>query len=467
MINANKRISRYMGLNLLMIAFAFYFLPDFTVFDLLPDVMAYVLITLGLSKLSDVSESIADARRKFSYMIYYGIGKLASLFVIFGLIGYDERPNAFLVAAFAFSVVEIFFLIPAYKSLFDGILYLGMREESVAVFKQEEKKQTNASYTEKVKRFTVIFIVVKNLAATLPESLSLLVNVDVQSYNHSFYDDINYFRFIAMTLSLVFGIIWLKKIEKYFSAIVNDRPFMARVCEKYEKEVLPNTALFTRRRIKKAILLLVIGAFLTVDFYIEGNDGFNVLPDILGALCFIGGILFTFEGKNRYKVPTIIVTALYGVLSTLTWIFNYMFTYEYTAAEVSRDVTANALWTVLFAVSVLEAVGFFAMVGSAALAVRELVREHTGSVNAYASIDPEAKKKALHREFEKRLYVCLFFVALAAASGPFRVWMFSSESMVADMSWIFEFVLTITFACVFTRTLHLVNEEVEEKYRLM
>ena len=466
MIYAKNRADRKLGLNLLRIAFIFYFLPDFTVFDLLPDVIAYVLITLGLSKLADVSESIADARRKFSYMIYYGIGKLVALFVVFGLIGYDERPNAFLVAAFIFAVVEIFFLLPTYRSLFDGILYLGMREESRAVFKNP-KESKNRNYTESIKRFTVVFIIVKNLAATLPETLSLLVNVDVQSYNHSFYDDINYFRFIAMTLSLTFGIIWLKKIERYFVDLMNDAPFMERILERYEKEVLPNTAIFTRRRIKKAILFLVLGAFLTVDFYIEGNDGFNVIPDCLGALCFVGGILFTLEKKNRYKMPAMLITASYGVLSILTWIFNYMFTYEYTAAEVSRDVTANALWTVLFAVSILEAVGFFAMVGSSLLAVRELIREHTGSVNAYASIDPEAKKKALHRDFENRLYVCLAFVILAAASGPFRVWMFSSESMVADMSWIFEFVLTITFACVFTRTMYLVNEEVEEKYRLM
>lgn len=466
MINEKSRTDRKMGLNLLRIAFVFYFLPDFTVFDLLPDVIAYVLITLGLSKLADVSDSIADARRRFSYMIYYGIGKLASLFVVFGLVGYDERPNAFLVSAFIFAVVEIFFLLPTYTGLFDGILYLGMREESVAVFKREGAP-SKKNYTETVKRFTAIFIIVKNLTATLPETLSLLVNVDVQSYNHSFYDDINYFRIIAMTISLVFGIIWLNKIEKYFVNLMNDSAFMYRIAEKYENEVVPNTAIFIRRRIKKAILFLVFGAFLTVDFYIEGNDGFNIIPDFLAALCFIGGVIFALEKKNRYKMPAILITASYGVLSVLTWIFNYMFTYEYTAAEVSRDVTANTLWLVLFAVSVLEAVGFFAMVGSVLLAVRELIKAHTGSVNAYASIDPEAKRRELHRAFGKRLCVCLSFAVLAAASGPFRVWMFSSESMVADMSWIFEFVLTITFACVFTRTMHLVNEEVEEKYRLM
>ena len=467
MIHEKNRSDRKLGLNLLKIAFVFYFLPDFTVFDLLPDVIAYVLITLGLTKLADVSESIADARKKFSYLIYYGIGRLASLFIVYGLIGSDERPNAFLVAAFTFSVVEICFLIPAYKGLFDGILYLGMREESLAVFRQEGETLVKRSYTEKIKRFTVIFIIVKNLAATLPETLSLLVNVDVQSYNHSFYDDINYFRFIAMTLSLTFGIIWLKKIEKYFAALMNDKHFIDRICEKYEKEILPNTAIFTLRRIKKAILLLVIGAFLTVDFYIEGNDGFNIIPDFLASLCFVGGILLTLERKNRYRMPTILVTSAYGVLSVLTWIFNYMFTYEYTAAEVSRDVTANALWTALFSVSILEGVGFLTMIGGVLLSVRELIREHPGSVNSYASIDPEAKKRELHRSFEKRLYVCLAFLILAAASGPFRVWMFSSVSMVADMSWIFEFVLTITFACIFTRTMYLVNEEVEEKYRLM
>ena len=39
------------GFTLVMWAFAFYFLPDFALVDVFPDIVAYILLYIGLNKL--------------------------------------------------------------------------------------------------------------------------------------------------------------------------------------------------------------------------------------------------------------------------------------------------------------------------------------------------------------------------------------------------------------------------------
>ena len=53
---------------------------------------------------------------------------------------------------------------------------------------------------------------------------------------------------------------------------------------------------------------------------------------------------------------------------------------------------------------------------------------------------------------------------LAGAGGVFRVIMFRYATLLADMSWVVEAVLTLAFFVMFARVLWRINEEVKEKY---
>lgn len=467
MLNIRKRKApKNMGLGMIAASFIFYFLPDFTVLDLLPDVIGYMLMFFGLTALADLSEGMSDVKRKFGRLIIFGVIKFFSLFLIYGLLDDYERPNATLSVLFVFALIEVCFLIPACKSLFDALIYIGTKEESTAVFNRKNKR-FRKSYTDSIKLFTIIFIFIKNWMAIFPEFLSLAANVDVQSHTYTRYDDINYFRILAMTVSLVMGIIWLCKIEKYFSGLKHDLPFVERLKERYEAEVLPNEALFRRRKITVAFCLYIIGAFLAIDFYIGGNDGNNIIPDIISALFFLSGSLFMIRRKSSTRLFSLGSCSIYGILSFVTWILNYEFTYHYTAKEVSRDVIANTFWIILLIVSVIEALCFCAMILSIVKELMDTVKEDTGHLSVHQTIDPIQKAKLLHKELNKHLYISFTLGGIASAGIPLRVWMFSSESYLSDISWIIEMVLTTIFAVYFTRSLFIIKGEVEEKYRLM
>jgi len=72
-----------MGIPLISAGFLFFFLPDFTVLDILPDFIGYLLISAGLTKFSDMYEEIAEAKKLFSRLALLGVAKILSVFIVF------------------------------------------------------------------------------------------------------------------------------------------------------------------------------------------------------------------------------------------------------------------------------------------------------------------------------------------------------------------------------------------------
>lgn len=459
------KVKRSLGLGLLSVALIFYFLPDFSIVDIFPDFIGYILTALAVSMVADMSEEMAEAKKRFSQMIAVGIAKFAAMIIIFSTVSADEMPNMLLTAAFVFGIAECIILVRAYSSLFDAFLYLGTREEGTAVF-GGGKKTYRKSYTDTVKRSTITFIIAKNFLCVMPETLSLSVNTNLQSYDYSSLYSVNLLRFLGMIISLVWGIIWLCKTEKYFSAVLHDKQFMDKLIGKYKSEVLPNTSLHRRKKIHFSLLMLVIAAVLAIDFYIDGNNGYNIIPDIFSGSLFIIGSLALPNVNKKMRIMTVSLGTVYSLTSLASWGLNAYFAYEYTAAEVSRDIIANRIWMALTALSCFEAVIFMAMIGAVVLSLREMIKNNTGYLPSHPTIDPEAKARELHKTLNRYLYIASAFAALTAISDPFRVWMFSRSSEIADGAWVIQMVITIVFASVFCWSLYRVNEEVEEKYQL-
>ena len=71
-----KRFNKKMGFNLLLLSAAFYFLPDFIMIDLLPDIIGYVLAAIGMTMLADICDDLDLARRKFMQLILLGAARL-------------------------------------------------------------------------------------------------------------------------------------------------------------------------------------------------------------------------------------------------------------------------------------------------------------------------------------------------------------------------------------------------------
>ena len=96
--------------------------------DRFPDVIGYLLLCIGLSKLSDLNESIADATGRFRVMLLVGVGQLVASYILHvvmvekvNLTNPYERPVAILLCSFVVAVLRCYFLIPAFRDLFKGI----------------------------------------------------------------------------------------------------------------------------------------------------------------------------------------------------------------------------------------------------------------------------------------------------------------------------------------------------------
>ncbi len=469
MIETRKtKFNKKMGLNLLLAASVFYFLPDFIMVDLLPDVIGYVLAAIGMTLLADICDDLEVARKKFMQLILLGAARMFGLFAVFALFDNKERPTAILMMTFIMAIVECLLLIPAVASLSEGLLYLGTRHDGRAVFTNPRKKRLGGrSYTDKVMRQTVVFVLFKNTLSVLPELLSLSTGENFQSYTYQLYDQVNVLRVFAMIAVSVAGIVWLCRVVKYLKAVMADVPFMESIAEKYRTEILPNESLFMRRRLSIAFLILTVGAFAAMDFYIDGNDGINVIPDIICAVCMMIGVLVASEKGNKWRLPTVWISAIYGIISTLTWKFNYDFTYAYTAKDVSREPIANTLWKILTAASVLESVCFVAMTVFVVLALDATIEEHTGYMPRHPSIDPVERARQIHTRLRRLLRAVPVVALLVGMACVLRVWMFCSESLLSDLSWIIEMLLSGAFAIVFAVALYRIKEAVEEKYMLL
>ncbi len=481
-----RKFNRKMGLNFILASVVFYFLPDFMMIDPLPDVIGYVLAAYGLTMLGDICEDLADARRRFMKLIILGAARLFGLFAAFALFSGNERPTAILTVTFVLGVIECLFLIPAVKSMFNGLIYLGTRNNGTAVFNRPPKnvgsvkngkrvkriRTDRRSYSDTVMRQTIFFILLKNILSILPEMLALSAGDDSQYYNYNRYDQINYFRVLAMIIVVIAGIVWLRRMRKYLRALIGDAPFMNSLAERYSTEVLPNESIFFRRRAALAFIVMSVGAFAAMDLYIRGFDAeqelreINVIPDLICAICLMVGVFIISNKASKWRMRAVIATAVYGVVSSLSWKFNYDFVYEYGAAQVSRDIVANRIWKLLTALSVFEAICFTVTVFVVGMVLRDTIEQHTGYFPKHATIDPTARAQELHKKLNFLLQVSTVFAALAGAGGVFRVWMFCSESFVADLSWIIEMALTAVFALMFSYSMSRIKESIEEKYML-
>lgn len=461
-----KKIRKSLGLGMVSVALLFYFFPDFSIIDILPDFVGYILTVLGISMLADMSEEMAEAKKRFSQMIGVSIAKFAAVILIFGTSSPDEMPNLLLTAVFVAGIAECLILIRAYSNMFDALLYFGTRQEGSAVF-NGGKKVYRKSYTDTVKRSTVTFIIVKNILCIMPEMLSLSVDVNLQSYAYSNLNNLSFFRVIGMIISLIWGIVWLCKTRRYFSTVINDKPFMDRLTEKYKADILPNTSLHIRKKIHFSLFLLALAAILSIDFYIDGNNGYNIIPDIFSGILFtVGALIVPGDNKKNLRLWTVASGVLYSLATLASWMLNSYFAYEYTATEVSRDIIANRIWQVLTALSCFEAVLFMAMMGAVVISLSEMVKSNTGYLPSHPTIDPEAKARELHKMLNGYLYISSVLAVLTAMSDPFRVWMFSISSELSDGAWVIQMMITVIFASVFCRSLYRINEEAEEKYQL-
>ena len=439
-------------------AFVFLFNPNLNIVDILPDFIGYAILYVALSKLSLLNETIELAQKGFFRALCLDVAKLVCVVFVFGMQNPEEQNTLLLLSSFVFAVGELLILIPAFGNLFSGLINLGYKYDNTSVlgYRNERSKKNR---TEKIRSFTVFFLIVKVAMATLPEfSVLSTHNYDDMSSTIEIYTFVGLLRSFAVICALIVGVVWLFRVAAYFRAVKKDTAFSSAIADDYKLNVLPRESLFVRKSVKLMFLFFCMAALLCVDLRI---GSFNVIVDVLAAVTLIVSFFATkrYLG-NAYK--SIIPFVVYGVISLIAVIFEFRFFGEYYYAEIWRDNEAYSSYVIMLVWSLLDAIAFLFAVWGMSNMLRKVIKEHTGFYVPSASVNVEDKIKRVHGELNKK--VCLLYVTgvLAAAADLF----YDFGAHEVKFALLVNTVCSLIFFVAVFFVTDAIGDEVESKYML-
>lgn len=493
------KVKKNLGLGYLIAAAFFLFNPNIVIIDFIPDFIGYILLITGISQLSDLNHHMEEACKLFKRMFIVSLAQFFSIFFVFGVLPSREIASSLMLVCFAFGALELILLIPAFKSLFEGFIYLGSRHDSTAIFKRKKSKmkkplsisekslrklsaknpkrleklqkklaRKNAKRTKerfgmtataKATLFTIIFVIAKPVFTFAPEILELFDSRVNPNLTVNFYRYIDSFRLVSWIFLLPIGIVWLITFIRYVKSIIKDSPFINELSEKYTSEISPKTFLFTQRYIKLAFIILAVALAFNVDFYV---DHASILPDFISPIILMI-MLFIVRKFGKVPIKSYIFSVGYMLTSLTTYILNIRFYSNHTLSMTFLYPEAYNKFLALAICKSLDSALFVCMILSLLPILSKIIMENTGFMPiGTANYNVQDKIKYIHTMLNKKLTVITVLAILAGISSICYVIFLRSF----DYIWLVEFVVYIVFAVYFVRTLNSIREEMEYKYML-
>ena len=389
-------------------------------YDVLPDLFGYALLWLGLWRLSELSDDLRDAMRLFRNLIWVSVGQLAAQWIIHDFlpgfikqmegtlneVNEYESPMLVLLASFAWAILTWYYLIPAVRRLFAGFGTLALCAEG----SQIATLRRGRTACERMARVSVWFAILLPLLALLPE-LSILTTFDLMSDQPSvtfdWYRFINLFRIVCGIVAGVVGIVWFLLALRFYIKVMRDRPFLERIENKYEAEVLPRVKGALYRRASAAFVLITVGLLFAADIRIDGHP---VLHPVLCVILLSGG-LFAILRPTRGALLAVCGTGIPLIaVSHAHWVLLNAYLHDHRIEEALYTPRAYDKFFVIRCLEAAQAVltaCFFAVILLLLWrAIREMDRMTDGAVIGRDS-----------RRYLTRLAVALGFSALMAGFG--------------------------------------------------
>lgn len=444
-----------LGFVAVFISMIFLFNANINIIDLLPDFCAYIILCFALTKLSDMSEEIATAKKMFWYMIFIDLSKYLTLLWVFGIAQNEEQGNAILLATFIYSVIEIIALSIAFGKLFDGLTALGYSHPNTSILGR--KNESGGSYTDKIKTFTIFFIVAKTTIAVLPE-LSVL---PTSEYNYSsfamyLYESIGVMRTLAVFFSTIIGVIWLVKILRYYRRILNDNELMESLCDRYDREIAPKASIHVRRNVRRGFMCFIAAAVFMFDLRVED---FNLTPDILSAILFIAGFII-LRKQIKSVIYVFATSAAFLICTIVSQICEIYFFENYYYGAVYRSPEVYRAYVVKCIVGVLPYVAFSFVIVSLVLLLKNIIIAHTGYIG---TDDASAERlKTFHSASKKRLWLIIVAATILVATELFYLF----GAIRFGFAGLLGHIGALVFLLASLKTFSEITDNIETKYVL-
>ena len=344
-----------MGFGLVIAGFVMLFNPVLSVIDLVPDALGFLLIVIGLTRMSFFIGKIEQARDLFSKLTLLEAAKCVMILTIPYASGSD-----IVLQTFVFGLGEALLFVPAINYLFEGLSFAGLWYNASAMYQKKTFKRwlnkfanlifgtiariTKRSYRKqpevhKVEWITyvrqqILFFYIFRICATLiPEltELQMYENIgDVTAFSRS----LAYYKpFLYVVLSvivLILGIKFIRTVSSFFKAVKNDKPFLHAMDEKYRNDILPRDTFFIARGMKQSMLCFTTSVFCCMVVTI---DDVNVLVGAVSAGFLIGAavILKRYIPAAKWVIP---FAAVRGAFALVNMVLQYDYYVDYTEEAV-------------------------------------------------------------------------------------------------------------------------------------
>ena len=403
----------------LAVAFVFLFNPNITIIDFLPDFIGYIILSIALSKIALLSETLYDAKRAFERLIILDVGKIFSILWVYGMdSGGSEHSTSLLLWSFIFGVLECIFAIPAYIKLFDGFSSLGNFHSNTSIHGKKSRNKKE-SYTDSVRRFSVFFIILKAVFTCIPEITALgMSSYDDNSRFFDFYDYIGVIRGLFFVPVLIVGTVWLALVIKYFVRISKDRAFTDAINEEYSQKKSTKKGAFIIKDVKIATAFMVIASIFSIDFNL---DGINVLPDFFVVVALALSLFYFSKTAKIKKGFAIVAFSLFFIATLLEDYVRYYFADNFYYNAINKNGEAFACYIVTVIAVAVEGIILALVYASAARAIKSVVLDHTGYVLG-KSIESEGEKKQIlvvQKRLNKNFSVLVDFAIVCALADTF------------------------------------------------
>lgn len=306
------------------------FNPNVTLLDILPDVIAYGLILYALRHLTSFVPYMREASEGFRRLFYLSLLKLPAFVVMLTLA--TERVTITLFSL-SFAVLELIFLLPAVKNLFEGLFYLGERFDCTAALRTDAKR----GGPDAVLTVTYTFLVVKTALSTLPD-FCFLFEYDPLTGEGFTVSSIQYLFvvLVAFGLTLLVGILWLSYILPYLRGLANDEGIQnleAPFCADMKKR--ENHRLY----LSLPFFLFATTTVLSLDLVI---DRVAILPDYLAAATALSlAILFYKQGRTKQNLAALCLAVGYLASSVIHSVMRSRFYTTFTESDLNRIPAAD------------------------------------------------------------------------------------------------------------------------------
>lgn len=456
---------KHMGLLFVLLGGIFLFDPTVGFLDILPDCVGYLLISVGLLKLSDLNEHIAESAQRFRVMFIVGVGQLFCTYLIYvtmreraAEMNQYEQPVTILLCSFVLLVFQWYFLIPALRQLFLGLDRLTEQHAGTAWSAQNGKRTAG----ERLARLSTAFVIVSSVASVLPE-LTILTSFENDAKNQLFpfdwYDFIALFRMAGALIGIVIGVIWLVSYLKYFGKALADEELLNALRTRYVAEILPQTGMLTSRRFSLAFLLFNIATVFTVNLRFSA---YVALPGIGAAvLIYLAlrhlGELVPDGGKHcRISCVALALSSVAHLAANISYLSKFL----PESSLYYQDAYRHFL--VMRILGAIEAVCTLILIATLLQTMYALVKEHTSEDYAgenTAMISALATER-LHKEFERKLILIFVIFALAAVANVL------DALLQLEIPWIWLIGFALSFGGIwnFSSMLHELSVHIRNRY---